>query len=214
MLAGAALHIISRGNNRAACFFNDGDRLAYLRYLRTSLLRTGCVLHAYCLMTNHVHLLLTPPANLSACAALMKAVGQLYTQHVNRVHSRTGTLWEGRYRSCLASTSGYVTACYRYIELNPVRAGMVRHPGDYPWSSYRCNAEGRPDSFVLPHPAWESLGEDDEQRRRAYCSMLEVAVDDKLLNEIRSATRGNRELGAEPKSRGRPPKMGSVPIFG
>jgi len=211
MVAGAALHIISRGNNRTACFFNDGDRHAYLRYLLASALDAECAVHAYCLMTNHVHLLLTPLADVRACAAMMKRLGQLYTQHANRVHGRTGSLWEGRYRSCIASTASYVIACYRYIELNPVRAGIVRHPADYPWSSYRRNGEGQPDSLLRPHVAWESLGNDEAQRQRAHREMLAAALDDELLNEIRKATRGNRALGAAPKTRGRPAKKGVCP---
>jgi putative transposase len=121
------LHIIQRGNNRAACFVGDGDRSFYLFHLGRGLNRFDCALHAYCLMTNHVHLLLTP--------STQKHVGQLYSQYVNRTYDRTGGLWEGRFRSCLVQSEAYLLTCYRYIELNPVRAGLVQHPKEYEWSS-------------------------------------------------------------------------------
>ncbi|MGH6894673.1 MAG: transposase, partial [Dongiaceae bacterium] len=169
--------------------------------------------HAYCLMTNHVHLLFTPLAGEDACAALMKNLSQHYVQHVNRIHGRTGTLWEGRYRSCVAASEAYVLACYRYIELNPVRAGIVAHPHEYLWSSYRGNAEGRADSLLVPHAAFQGLGDGGARCRDAYRSLLESTLEPAVVEEIRSATRGNRPLGATSKRRGRPEKMGSVPIF-
>src|SRR5437879_9437410 len=141
MLADAPVHVIQRGNNRGACFVNDEDRDFYLFHLARGLGRFGCQLHAYCLMTNHVHLLLTPEG-AESCAPLMKHMGQLHSQYFNKRYGRTGSLWEGRFRSCLVQSEGYVLARYRYIKLNPVRASMVIHPGDYPWSSYRNNALG------------------------------------------------------------------------
>src|SRR6185295_12966000 len=124
MLPGFADHAIQRANNRAACFATDEDRAFYLFHLRRMLRRTGCKLHAYCLMGNHVHLLLTPDQG-SACSELMKGVGQLYSQYVNRLYKKSGHLWEGRFKSCLVQSEDYVLACHRYIELNPVRAGLV-----------------------------------------------------------------------------------------
>ena len=141
ILPEVAVHIIQRGNNRSACFHRDADYLVYLDHLRELSQRHGCEIHAYCLMTNHVHLLATPRA-ANACALLMKNLGQRYVQYVNRSRERTGTLWEGRFRSCIAQSERYVMACYRYIELNPVRAGMVARAGDYRWSSYLANAGG------------------------------------------------------------------------
>lgn len=212
IVPGVALHVIQRGNNRGACFFGDGDRLAYLRYLHKFALDAGCSVHAYCLMTNHVHLLLTPPAS-SACALLMKSVNQHYVQHVNRVHGRTGNLWEGRYRSCLAAREHYVLACYRYVELNPVRAGIVTQPGDYFWSSYHSNAEGRPSSLLVPHPAFLALGKDPTRCRHVYRNLVEETLEPTLVDEIRSATRSGRALGVEPRSRGRPARNGVRPYF-
>src|SRR4051812_23176241 len=130
-------HIIQRGNNRAVCFAAEADYRRYLDELAELSKRFGCAVHAYALMTNHVHLLLTPD-EAEGPGLLMKHLGQRYVQHVNRAYGRSGTLWEGRFRSCLTQSEDYLLACQRYIELNPVRAGMVRHPRDYRWSSYHA----------------------------------------------------------------------------
>jgi putative transposase len=183
-----------------------------LHYLETFARESGCAVHAYCLMTNHVHLLLTPHES-KACADLMKSLNQYYVQHVNRVYGRTGNLWEGRYRSGAAASERYVLVCYRYIELNPVRAGIVSHPGEYLWSSYRCNAERRPDSMLVPHASYLALGSDQTHRKDVYRTLVDDALDPNLMKEIREATRGGRALGAPARSRGRPQKKGSVPIF-
>src|SRR5438445_13280720 len=145
MLAGVPVHVIQRGNNRGPCFVNDEDRDFYLFHLARGLGRFGCQLHAYCLMTNHVHLLLTPEG-AESCAPLMKHMGQLHSQYFNKRYGRTGSLWEGRFRSCLVQSEGYVLDCYRYIELNTVRAGMVIISGDYLWSRYRNTAAAEPKS--------------------------------------------------------------------
>jgi putative transposase len=157
------MHVVQRGINRNACFFSDSDYLVYLAYLATFAERFNCSVHAYCLMTNHVHLLITPHTP-TACALLMKNLGQQYVQKVNHRLQRTGTLWEGRFHSSLATSDTYVLACYRYIELNPVEAGMVRYPGHYRWSSYGANAEGKSDGMVRSHPAYQCLGSVPEQR--------------------------------------------------
>jgi putative transposase len=199
-----ALHIVQRGNNRADCFFRDADYAAYLGYLGFCARHFGCSLHAYCLMTNHVHLLLTPHA-ASACAQFMKALGQSYAQYINKSARRTGSLWEGRFRSCLVDSEEYVFSCYRYVELNPVRAGMVPHPGDYPWSSHVANAQGG-SSILSPHPAYIALSEDDDYRRKIYRDMFGSNLDERLVDEIRRATRSGSPLGDLPRPRGRPAK--------
>src|SRR5262245_51438159 len=135
VLAGLPVHVVQRGINRQQCFFSEGDYSTYLRFLAEFALRFGCAVHAYCLMTNHVHLLVTPETPES-CALMMKNLGQRYVQTVNRRLERSGTLWEGRFKSGIVQSDGYVLACYRYIELNPVRAGMVKDPAQYRWSSY------------------------------------------------------------------------------
>ena len=134
MLANVPLHIISRGNNRQACFFADDDYQFYLDWLQQYAIATGCRIHAYVLMTNHVHLLLSS-LERDGVDALMKALGQRYVQYVNRTYRRSGTLWEGRYHSSLTQEENYFLACQRYIELNPIRAAMVAHPAEYRWPS-------------------------------------------------------------------------------
>jgi putative transposase len=213
VVPGIALHVIQRGNNRGRCFFRESDRTVYLSYLRRFAPLSGCVVHAYCLMSNHVHLLVTPQA-ADACAALMKRLGQHYVQFVNRAHGRTGTLWEGRFRSCVAASERYVLACYRYIELNPVRAGMVSDPREYRWSSHRANAQGEDVGLLAPHAAYIALADSDARRVIEYRGLFDGALDARLLDEIRSATRNGRVLGAAPKPRGRPQrKQGQTPFF-
>lgn len=189
-------HIIQRGNNRSVCFYATEDYQYYLHYLHEFADRFGCALHAYVLMTNHVHLLLTPARDDSA-ALLMKHLGQRYVQYVNRTYRRSGTLWEGRFRSCLTQGEDYVLACYRYIELNPVRAGMVMRAQDYRWSSYHANALGRAHTLLTPHAEYLRLGRQDGERRENYRALLRAHVDSALTQEIRDATNGNFVLGGK-----------------
>jgi putative transposase len=191
---GIPWHIIQRGNNRSACFYADEDYGLYLQHLEELAGKFGCAIHAYVLMTNHVHLLLTPE-NVDSAALLMKHLGQRYVQYINRTYRRSGTLWEGRFRSCLTQAEDYVLACYRYIELNPVRADMVRHPREYRWSSYRTNAEGRSNFLIRPHELYIRLGRSDASRREAYRGLFKAHLDDGLVDGIRAATNGNYVLG-------------------
>ena len=195
-LPGIPWHIIQRGNNRSVCFQAEEDYQFYLHYLREFAERFGCAIHAYVLMTNHVHLLLTPEREDSA-GLLMKHLGQRYVQYVNRAYRRSGTLWEGRFRSCLTQGEDYVLACHRYIELNPVRAGMVRRPQDYRWSSYHANGLGRADALLTPHEEYLRLGRNDQDRREAYRALFRAHVDEALMEEIRDATNGNFVLGGK-----------------
>ena len=198
------LHVRQRGHNREQCFFSDDDRRVYLGLLAFFARQFGCAIHAYCLMTNHVHLFLTPCEEWS-CALLMKFLGQCYTQHINKSRGRSGSLWEGRYRSCPVADDRYALACYRYIELNPVRAGMVAHARDYRWSSYHANAEGICDPLIEPHRAYTGA--------RDYQALFEADLEETLVNEIRKAISGGYAVGSLRKARGRQMrKMGSVPI--
>jgi len=182
---GVPLHIVQRGNNRTACFFESGDFDQYLHYLLKASLAERCRVHAYCLMSNHVHLLVTPESE-AACARFMKAVNQRYTQYVNRVYGRTGTPWEGRYRSSVVYAMRYALACYCYIELNPVRAGIVRHPARYPWSSFGANADGLDNPLIQPHGTYAALGHNAAARRAAYRALVDEATS--ALDNIRMAT--------------------------
>lgn len=194
-VAGVPWHIIQRGNNRSACFYAEEDYLLYLEHLKELSDKFGCVVHAYVLMTNHVHILLTPEKEDSV-KLLMKNLGQRYVQHINRTYRRSGTLWEGRYRSCLAQSEDYVLACYRYIELNPVRADMVNHPRDYKWSSYKVNAEKK-SKLIRPHDQYLKLDHRELERRKAYRGLFKAHIDHPLDKEIRVATNGNYVLGNE-----------------
>ena len=194
ILRGVALHVIQRGNNRNACFRGENDYLAYLAHLRQLCAKHACTLHAYCLMTNHVHLLLTPDEE-SACSLLMRDLGRSYVRYFNDRHNRTGTLWEGRFRSCLVESAEYVLACYRYIELNPVRASMVSTPDAYPWSSHGANTGAHADPMVQPHAEFTALSIGAVSA--AYKRLFEQPFDDALLKTIRDATNGGYPLASD-----------------
>jgi len=219
-VAGVPVHIIQRGNNRQACFFADDDYLFFLDCLARIAKRFRCALHAYVLMTNHFHLLLSSQLE-EGPSLLMKFLGQRYVQYVNRTYRRSGSLWEGRFRSSLVQTERYVLGCYRYIEMNPVRANMVKHPIEYPWSSYAANADGKPVTWLTPHGEYLALGLDDERRRAAYRGLFATELDHQLLRDIRISTHGGYAIGgrrfredieralsqrATPRGRGRQPR--------
>jgi len=193
---GVALHVIQRGNNRNDCFRVEGDYWTYLSYLRHVAGRHGCAVHAYCLMTNHVHLLVTPAAD-GDCGALMRDLGRCYVRYFNRRHARSGTLWEGRFRSNLVESERYVLACHRYIELNPVRAGMVAAPLEYAWSSHGGNTGARTDLLLTPHAEFLALATSESARHAAYRRLVEEAVEGDLLREIRAAANGGFPLASD-----------------
>jgi putative transposase len=192
---GIPAHIIQRGNNRQPCFFAEDDYLFYLEWLQEYSAEAGCLVHAYVLMTNHVHLLLTPKQAASV-GLLMKRLGQRYVQYVNRMYRRSGTLWEGRFRSCLTQEDPYLLLCQRYIEMNPVRAGMVQSPDEYRWSSFRANAWDETNPVVTPHPLYQSLGNTQETRLQAYRELFRHELDPGVIDSIRKATNGNFVVGS------------------
>ena len=151
------MHIVHRGHSRGPTFRGDDDCRHYLETLRKASRDSGCAVHAYVLMTNHVHLLLTPE-DASGPARVMQAIGRQYVRYVNRRYGRSGTLWEGRFRSSVVGSERYLFACSRYIELNPVRAAMVSHPDQYRWSSYHRNAYGEADELITPHVSYRAIG--------------------------------------------------------
>ena len=195
-IAGAPLHIIQRGNNRSSCFFKDHDYGCYLHHLDELAARYACSIHAYVLMTNHVHLLLTPSLPDGA-SLLMKYLGQRYVQYVNRVYERSGTLWEGRFRSSIVQAETYLLRCQRYIELNPVRAGMVDTPGAYRWSSFAANALGYHNVLVTPHSLFLALGANESSRRAAYVELFGNEPGIRELEEIRTSANAGYALGDE-----------------
>ena len=188
-----AVHVRQRGNDGQDCFKHDNDRLVYLVVLRDLCAKTGCALHAYCLMTNHVHLLLTPRTE-RACARLMRDLGQRYVQYFNRTHHRTGTLWEGRFRSCLVESREYVLSCYRYVEMNPVRAGLVRSPSEYRWSSHPGNIGLAANELLQPHCEYLALSDDAARRSSAYAKLFERGEEAAFAKAIRAATDGGYAL--------------------
>ena len=193
-LAAVPQHIVQRGINREPCFFAEEDYHTYLHWLEKSAADWHCLIHAYVLMTNHVHLLVTPAAP-TGIAKLMQAIGRRYVQYLNRSYRRTGGLWEGRYKSSVIQAEIYLLTCMRYIELNPVRAQMVKDPGQYRWSSYRHNALGQSDSRVTAHPQFLALDRDDALRQASYRAPFRSELDDAALDDIRLALAQGQPLG-------------------
>jgi len=173
-----------------ACFVDSSDYLVYLALLRQLIGGQRCAIHAYCLMTNHVHLLLTAGEEF-LLPRVMHGLGQRYAYYFNRKYRRTGTLWEGRFKSCIVDSSNYVLACYRYIEMNPVRAGMVSRPEEYPWSSSKGNTGELRDPLLTPHAEYAALG------AGRYAELCESSLSDELLREIREAAISGLPLGGE-----------------
>ena len=195
-IADSPPHIVQRGHNRAACFFAEEDYQAYRHWLGEGLEKTGVCLHAYVLMTNHVHLLLSPKAS-EDIPRLIIALGRRFVQYINKTYRRTGTLWDSRYKSSLIQTDTYLLRCQRYIELNPVRADMVRDPGEYPWSSYRANGLGASDPLLSPHGLYLELGASPEARQVAYRELFRTGLDEAALSELRLAIQQSQPIGSE-----------------
>jgi len=193
-LPNTAVHAIQRGNNRQAVFFDDSDYQLYLDWLMLAAEKYSCRIHAYVLMTNHVHLLVTPE-NSDSLSRMFQYVGRFYVSYVNNTYGRTGTLWEGRYKASLVEEESYLLSCYRYIELNPVRAGMVKRIEDYPWSSYGHNAIASNNAVVSPHPLYLQLGKDEEQRCAAYRALFDMHLDSAVLEEVRDCLQTGTPLG-------------------
>lgn len=213
-------HVVARGIDRQAVFFQTRDYTLYRKALKDAAVSSRCQVHAYVLMTNHVHLLVTPEQERSL-PLMMQAMGRNYVQRLNARHRRSGTLWEGRYKASLVQTDQYLMACQRYIELNPVRAGLVAAPGEYPYSSYRLHALGKEDPLLTPHANYLALHTDPAGRRNAYRALFSDMLSEELLTRLRESTNscsviGNEQFGRQIAAmlgraiptgkRGRPPK--------
>ena len=196
VLPGVPQHIIQRGNNREPCFFFIEDYRTYLTILNEACTRYGCQVHAYVLMTNHIHLLLTPYGT-DNISKMMQSLGRRYVHYVNHTYARSGTLWEGRYKASLVQSEHYLLTCYRYIELNPVRANMVIAPGDYLWSSYHANACGKKDKNVVAHNEYLNLGQTKMERHIAYRKLFRNHIDNEMLDSIRDTTNQELVVGSE-----------------
>ena len=191
---GVAQHVIQRGNNRQVCFGSDLDIAAYAHWLYEYSIKHSVAIHAWVFMTNHIHLLVTPKY-AGGVSDLMQSLGRRYVPYFNYSYQRSGTLWEGRFKSCLVQSERYLLECYRYIELNPVRANMVEAPGDYKWSSYRCNGEGVKSKLLTPHGEYLSLGQSEETRLANYRSFFIGQVHPDVLKQIRIGTQKGFVIG-------------------
>lgn len=193
-LPGVPAHVVQRGHNRNACFFSDDDCRFYLECLGQGLRRYGVQLHAYVLMTNHVHLLMTPEEE-SSISRLMQHIGRLYVLYVNRLYRRSGALFEGRHKASLVAADDYLLTCYRYIELNPVAAGMVRSPDQYRWSSYHHHAQGQTSSLIRDHDLYLELDRESDARQHAYRELFKHQLPEAQIHEIRECLAYNFPLG-------------------
>jgi len=195
MSPGFPQHLVQRGNNREPCFFAESDYLAYLRWLERAACAYGVSVHAYVLMPNHVHLLATPQVE-GGISKMMQYLGRQYVQHVNRTYGRSGTLWERRFLASLVETERLLPLC-RYIESNPVRAGLVADPEHYRWSSARAHLVPNGASFLVYHDMYLRLGDTPQSRAHAYLEASRKPLDDEVLADIRSSIRHGVPLGSE-----------------
>jgi putative transposase len=196
LLPGYPLHVLQRGHNKSRCFPTEAEHSLYLGLLQEYSKRHRCPVHAYVLMSNHVHLLVSPP-DIPSISRLMHDVNQVFAQRFNRKYLRCGSVWQGRFNASLVDSAGYFMTCQRYIECNPLRAGMVPAPGSYPWSSYGTNADGRPSLLVTPHRLYHALADSDEARRAAYRSLFGTPMLEEEVSQVRTAIQRNRPLGNE-----------------
>jgi putative transposase len=192
--AGVPCHVIQRGNNRQACFYTNEDYQYYLEQLEDACRRYKVALHAYVLMTNHVHFLMTPEDG-EGISKVMQSVGRRYVQYINKLYRRSGTLWEGRHKASLIDAENYLLTCYRYIELNPVAAGMVDHPAGYRWSSYHANAQLKTDPLVRPHDIYLALGLNAGQRAEYYRALFSAHIPVEEIHKIENAAECSMPLG-------------------
>ena len=193
---GVPQHIIQRGNNRQACFTSEPDFIAYTGWLKDYAKKYQVEIHAWVFMTNHVHLLCTP-LKTDSISQMMQSLGRQYVRYFNYTYKRSGTLWEGRYKSCLVQTEDYLIQLYRYIELNPVRANMVNDPCEYQWSSYQVNALGKASALCTPHEAYLAIHPTEKARQTCYRALFKHHLDTKIIEDIRQATHKGMAIGNE-----------------
>lgn len=193
---GIPQHVIQRGNNHQACFASTQDFATYAHNLRMFAHEFEVEIHAWVFMTNHVHLLCTPRSD-NGISKMMQALGRKYVRYFNITYQRTGTLWEGRFKSCLIEDEAYLLQVYRYIELNPVRAGMVDNPADYQWSSYQVNALGKVSELCCPHVLYQAIANTRAQRCQDYQELCTYALSEKSIKEIRNSSKSGMALGSD-----------------
>ena len=189
-------HAIQRRNNKQVSFFNDKDYAVYLDKLKLHSKKYSVAVHSYLLMTNHVHLLMTPETE-QGVSQMMQSLGRYYVRYIYQTHERTGTLWKDRYKSTLVDADNYFLTVSRYIELNPVRAEMVAHPAEYPWSSYQYSALGKSIELITPHFLYQGLAETEKTRQKRYTALFDKMMPDYTLEEIRDSINRAWVLGDE-----------------
>lgn len=195
-LPGVPVHVVQRGHSREAVFYEDEDYLAYLHWLGEGAERYKVDIHAYVLMTNHIHILATGHLK-DGITRMMQYIGRHYVPYINHTYGTSGSIWEGRYKASLIHDEEYLLTCMRYIELNPTRANMVRSPGQYRWSSYRHNSQGKDDKLVTPHAMYQALGKTNAVRTAAYKELFQAHLDKGALEEIRAAWQTGTPLGSD-----------------
>jgi putative transposase len=193
-LADVPQHIIQCGNNRQVCFYEEQDYKVYLVKLLEYSAKYKVAVHAFVLMTNHVHILATP-STAGGISQLMQSLGRYYVRYINTKYRRSGTFWEGRFKSTIVQCDVYFLNVMRYIELNPVRALMVQLVSEYPWSSFQCNGLGKKIELITNHPIYRSLGKQKEARLAAYIKLFDQQLAEHTVNEIREATNKPWVLG-------------------
>ena len=196
LLPGIPQHVIQRGHNREPCFYAQADYHRYQKNLHEAADKNQASIHAYVLMTNHVHLLVTPHQPHSI-THMMQDLGRKFVRYINDTYRRTGGLWEGRFKASLVDSEAYLLTCMRYIEMNPVRAGMTQHPGEYHWSSYAANATGQSDDLIQLHPLYQLLGEVEAERQYAYRELFRTHLDATELHDVREALNQELVLGRD-----------------
>ena len=195
-IPGVSQHVIQRGHNREPCFYSKEDYIKYCYTLHEVAQKNGAAIHAYILLTNHVHIQATP-AHEYSITHMMQDLSRKYVRYVNKAYQRSGTLWGGRFKSSLIDSEAYLLTCMRYIEMNPVRAEMVQHPSEYRWSSYHANAVGKENILITPHPIYTSLEKTEKERQHAYRELFSNGLDKSDIHEIREALNQELVLGRE-----------------
>ena len=193
-LPNVPVHIVQRGHSREPVFFEDSDYRAYMDWMGEAAEHYKCTIHAYVLMTNHIHILVTPK-HKDSISLMMQFIGRRYVPYINHSYGTSGSIWQGRYKSSLIQDDPYLLTCMRYIELNPVRADMVNSPAQYRWSSYRANAQGKPDTLLTSHPLYTQLGRNPLKRREAYKALFKAHIDQEQHDTIQKAYQTGTPLG-------------------
>lgn len=191
---GMPVHVMQRGHNREAVFFSEQDYLEYLRCLKHAADQYGCKIHGYVLMTNHIHLLVSPE-NKDSIGQLFQGLGRHYVRYINETYDRQGGLWEGRYKGNIIQSQTYLLACMRYIEMNPVRAGMVDHPEKYRWSSYTANALGADNAILSEHEEYINLATSSDQRQKVYQGLFDDNLETEAVDFLRQSLQSGTPLG-------------------